>query len=273
MHKERDYTGLVLAKGLLRNKEKHRLFRAASPRFANNFPTVPGDWDLRKKTAPCENQGSCGSCWAFSQTNALRSAKMLAGHDTGPLSKNFLLLNQGTHREWGCNGGDFNAGLNMLNGRGPCLETESPYRATTWGVRYPRGVAVAATASQWVVVGSGDRPTAQELCVALWNGGVGADLSVDIAADGAFSRYSSGVITRSTSFVINHMVRFVGFNAGASVNGAGEALFSSDGSWADPRGAYFIGRNNWTSQWGVDGDFMIAYGVNNVAETAMMYIL
>lgn len=271
MHKSRSYGSKILAKGLIRNQTKHQEFKLASPRFGHVFPNVPGDWDLRSKVAPPENQSTCGGCWAFSITNDLRSLYMLAGKDTGPISKNFLLLNQGPVHEFGCSGGDFRAGQNMLNGRGPCLESFSPYRAGTWGIRYPKNAPVAATAKQWLVVGAGNKPTAQELCEALWNKGQGACLSVDIAADNYFSQYSSGVFRTTTSLRVNHMVRLVGYHAGNSVDSKGVALFNPDGSWKDPTTAYFIGRNNWDTDWGIDGDFYIGYGVNNFAETAMMF--
>lgn len=273
MHKEKDYGSKVLAKGLVRDKRKHQIFRTQVPRLGQAFPNLPGEFDSRKKAAPCENQASCGSCWDFSVTNNLRTMTAIAGKDPGPLSKNYLLLNMGPVHEYGCNGGDFHAGRNMLGGRGPCLESLSPYRASTWGVRYPRNAPVAATAKDWVMIGAGDRPTAQELCEALFNGGKGGDLSVDIAADSSFSRYHSGIFSRTTSLRINHMVRLVGYSAGASVDKSGNALFNPNGSWKDPRGAFFWGRNNWDTDWGIDGDFQIAYGVNNVAETAMMFIV
>ncbi len=270
MHKTRDYGSKVLAKGLLRDKASHRNFKMGSERFAHVFPDMPGQWDLRGKVAPPEDQGGCGSCWAFSQTNSLRSLFMLAGKDPGALSKNYLLFNLGPISESGCNGGDFQAGQNFLNSLGPCLETLSPYTADDGG-RYPDNAPVAATAGKWLLVGAGERATSQELCEALWNQGNGACLSVDIAADRSFDEYSEGVLSRTTSMGINHMVRLVGYDAGASVDGNGKILFNPDGSWADPRGAYFIGRNNWNTDWGIDGDFYIEYGVNNFAETAMLF--
>lgn len=269
MHQSTNY-GKKFARGLFRDPKKHEAFKAAAPRFSHVFPNLPPVFDLRAKTAPCEDQGQCGSCWAFSQTNALRSAYMLDGRDPGPVSKNFLLLNVGPYQESGCNGGDFQAGLNMLSGAGPCLEVDSPYQADD-SISYPPNAPVVVTAKAWKLVGAGYRATAHELCEALWNGGKGADLSVDVAADGSFENYLSGVFRDTTSTGINHMVRFVGFNAGRPDH-RGFAGFNADGSFTDPE-AYFILRNNWTPQWGIDGDMYIGYGVNNVAETAMVYTL
>lgn len=273
MHTTKDYGSKVFGKGLVIDREEHRLFMSEVPRFVPSHPTIPGVMDLRKKTAPPEYQRLCGSCWAFSTTNSLRSMLMLEGKDPGPLSKNYLLLNAGPIHESGCNGGDFRSGRNMINGRGPCLESLSPYTGSDRNVIYPKNAPVAATASKWVVVGDGyHRPTAQELAVAIWNQGKGACLSVDIAADRTIESYHSGVITRTTSMRSNHMVRVVGYNAGASVDRVGNATFTDQGDWKDPRGAYFIMRNSWDLDWGIDGDCFIAYGVNNLAEIAMLFL-
>ncbi len=256
------------AKGLLR-KPSHQLFKSCMPKYPHRYPQMPASLDLRQLVAPPENQGGCGSCWAFSITNSLRSYHMLLGKDPGPLSKNYLLLNQGPIRESGCNGGDFDAGQNMLGGKGPVLESDSPYLAND-RIGYPHLKPVAATANSWTVVGDGcGKPCAQELCEGLWNEGRGACLSVDICADRTLEDYRSGVISKSTSLWVNHMVRLVGWNAGPSVDSNG-AAFTEDGDWAAP-GAYFILRNNWGQEWGIDGDCFIEYGVNNLAETAMVF--
>lgn len=272
MHKTRNYGSKVMAKGLMRDHSAHREFKSQATKFLHSAVTLPAEFDLRARVAPPESQLACGGCWAFSITNSLRSAHMLAGKDPGALSKNWLLLNMGPVAENGCNGGDFDAGKNMLSELGPCLESLSPFTGSTDGLVYPSATPVAATAKEWLLVGDGwSKPTAQQLCQAIYNGGKGACLSVDIAADGTLENYSSGIIDRTTSTGINHMVRVVGYNAGASIDASGNVRFNEDGSWADPRGAFFIGRNNWDLDWGIDGDFLIGYGVNNFAETAMLF--
>ncbi len=273
MHRSKHYGSKRFAKGLVRDLENHRRLMAASPRLhAQQFPVLPAEWDLRKRAAPVRDQLSCGGCWALATTSALRSFKMLDGEDPGELSPNYLLLNVGPVVENGCDGGDFDAGQNCIGGRGPCLESLSPYVARSSGLVYPAGAPVAASAGQWVTIGAfWGKPTAQQLCAASFNGGKGADLAVDICADETLESYRDGVITRSTGFRSNHMLRLVGWNAGASVDKDGNALFNDQGGWLDPRGAHFIGRNQWGQEWGIDGDFLIGYGVNNFADTAMLF--
>jgi C1A family cysteine protease len=269
MHKKKDYGAMPRARGLMRRHQEHQLFLACTPRRLRSEQPLPGEWDLRKRVAPSGNQLTCGSCWAFSITGALRSYAMLKGTDPGPLSPNYLLLNAGPVPGNGCGGGDFDAGKNCIDGRGPCVETLSPYIGTVDGLTYPVLAPVAASAGRWVALGCG-RPAERDLCEALYNGGVGAVICADIAAQ-VLDDYESGIITRTTAMQPNHMVRLVGFNAGASVDRNGNAVFTPEGHWADPRGAHFILRNSWGQEWGLEGDCLIAYGVNNLAETAMMF--
>lgn len=273
-HQSKNYNR-TFAKGLFRHHPTHKKFKAGAPRYKHAVVALalPGQLDLRDKTAPCEDQSSCGSCWAFSVTNALRSAYMLIGKDPGALSKNYLLLNAGPGpNEMGCNGGDFDSGQNMLSGHGPCLEQKSPYRASDRG-SYPDNAGVAATASQWVLVGDGEnRPTAEQLCEALWHGGVGACLSVDVAADNNWSNYSDGIYSDDSSRSIDHMVRIVGYNAETSIDTNGKAKFDSKGEFANGDG-YFIVRNNWNESWGQNGCMLSRYAANNLAETAMLFLI
>jgi C1A family cysteine protease len=271
MHSSKNYGSKPRAKGLFRDYQTHNIFKMQSPLFHHVCPTLPAVWDLRTKAAPPENQMQCGGCWAFSITNNLRDMFKVAGSDPGALSKNYLLLNVGPVIENGCNGGDFDAGQNMIKNMGPCLESLSPFIGTDQDIVYPNPAPVVATAKLWTLVGNGfSPPSALQLCEALWNAGKGATLSVDVAADNTIEDYSSGIIEQSTSSIINHMVRLVGYNAGNSVDANGNALFDSRGMWVGS-GAYFILRNNWDTDWGIDGDCYIAYGVNNLAETAMLF--
>ena len=259
-------------KGLKRHHEKHKAFKAQAHKHQPTMPgSLPGKTNFRSKVAPCMDQGDCGCCWAFSITGALRSALMLAGKDPGCLAFNYLINNcGGAAEEDGCNGGDFDAGLNMLNNKGPWLESQDPFTATDGG-QCKVGLKVAATALKWTVVGDGQSPpTAQQLCEAIWNGGKGRCLSVDVAADDNWSNYSGGVYKDNTSSEIDHMVRIVDYDAQTSVDANGNAVFNTDGSFKNHDG-YFYVRNNWTSSWGENGDMRSLCGANNLAETAMFF--
>jgi C1A family cysteine protease len=85
------------------------------------------NYDLRKKKKlpPVRNQGSCGSCWAFTALAAVESA-LLPAQKTD-LSENNLITKHGFR--WGpCKGGNINIATAYF-GRwaGPWLESDDPY--------------------------------------------------------------------------------------------------------------------------------------------------
>ena len=260
--------GKTFAKGLIRDVEAHKKFKAAAtkrkPRTAG---ALPSRVDLSKKVSPPEDQGQCGSCWDFSITKALRSSLMLVGKDPGRLAFNYLLNNCGPGpRQYGCGGGDFDAGQSMLHGKGPWLEAQDPY--TQQDGNSCKNLPVAATALDWVLVGDGNGPpTFQELAEAL---AANHMLSVDVAADNEWSGYSNGIYNAQGSRGINHMINCVGYNMETSVDAQGNALFDAHGMPVNGDG-YLIVMNNWGTVWGENGYMKTRWGCNAIAETAMYF--
>ncbi len=262
------------AKGLKRNAEEHAKYKLAKAKpgcCAGEAVTLPGKWDLTAKVSPPENQGGCGSCWDFSITKALRSELMLAGKDPGRLAFNYLLNNCGPgDNEYGCGGGDFPAGDNCLNGAGPWLESEDPYRQAEGQCK--TGLKVAGTALRWLAVGDGRTPpTFQQLAQAMFNNGKGHVLSVDVAAGGgSWESYSGGIYNEDGGHSIDHMINCVGYDMQTSVDEQGNAMFNAQGQPINGDG-YLILMNNWGTQWGEGGYMRSRWGMNAVAETAMYF--
>jgi C1A family cysteine protease len=262
---------MAYKKGLKRDHVKHKDFKANAHKHMAALPPLPVRTNFRGNMAPPMSQENCGCCWCFSITNSLLSQYLLSGKNPGVLAFNYLINNcGGMANEDGCNGGDFDAGLNMLNGKGPWLNSQDPFTATDGG-QCKVGLPVAATAQKWVVVGDGQtRPTAQQLCEAIWNGGQGRCLSVDVAADDTWSAYTSGIYNQNTSQEIDHMVRIVDYDAQTSVDTNGNAAFNAQGGFLNGDGFFYV-RNNWDTTWGENGDMRSRYGANNLAETAMFF--
>ncbi len=89
--------------GLLHTSESQMFSESVSRHATTVAHVVPAKYSLRGIAGPVENQGSCGSCWDFSLTSALRGTYITAGKDPGRLSFNYLL--NCDRQMYGCNGG------------------------------------------------------------------------------------------------------------------------------------------------------------------------
>lgn len=209
------------------------------PKTALNLPhitpvlevgeTLPAQFDWREKgLSPIQNQGSCGSCWAFSVTATARDALKLAGKDEA-LSQQFLV--DCDKQAYGCGGGYFTA-FDLVKNPGSPLLSDYPYRASNGRCRQ---MPPAAKISSWAYVGTGTEPSIIELKTAIYKYG---PISVTVTADQSFMNYQGGVYKRCRSGQTNHMTNLVGWN-------------DTTHSW--------IMRNSWGESWGEKGFMEILY--------------
>jgi len=107
----------------------HPVVRLAPPEGGN-----PDSVDWREKGAVTEvkNQGACGSCWAFSATEAVESAYQIA---TGKLLTlapqtyvNCVKNPNACGGAGGCEGATMELAFNLTTQTGIALETDLPYR-------------------------------------------------------------------------------------------------------------------------------------------------
>lgn len=244
------------AKGLKRDHQKFKEFVKHATKHRMRFAPVsnlPATGDLSSRVSLPRNQGQCGDCWAYSLTKALQSEFMFNGLALpGLLDVEYLTGNcGGPVQEGGCNGGDFPAGQNFLNGLGPWGNGSDPADGNGCS-----NSPAAATAMSFVMLGDGNNaPNDQEMVEAMSQGHV---LSIDIAADDSWSNYPDGASTinglpvwnQSTSQSIDHMINRVGWIC-ASVSADGKyCAFDSNGISA---GIVYIDMNNWGESWGTKG--------------------
>jgi cathepsin F len=192
------------------------------------------DWRSKGVLTPIKDQGNCGSCWAFSATEAVESFAKLAGNPLRKLSPQQTVSCD--KRDGACQGGDTSTAYQyMINAGG--LESGSSYPYTS-GRTDSRGRCdfeksdVVQQVRGYTRVREGE----QNLASALQKGPV----SICLAAEN-WQNYHGGVMTNAQcgNGGVDHCVQAVGY--------------TSD---------YWIVRNQWGTSFGEDGYIRIARGSN-----------
>lgn len=218
-------------------------FMAAS---ATHFATfgdgpLPAKLDYRdingqNYVTPVRNQGSCGSCWAFSTTAALEAGILRAynrpGEDVDLAEQ--VLVSCGS--AGGCGGGNPYLAGTFLKNTGIPAESCYPYTKTN-GIcddACNERLSRAFTITGYVHIG----PRVRELKAALNTYG---PITTAYEVYGDFYKYSSGVYQQvSGEREGGHAVLLVGYDDSAQA---------------------FICKNSWGRHWGEDGYFRIHYNM------------
>lgn len=185
-------------------------------------PNIEIDWTAKGGVTAVKNQGSCGSCWAFSATGTLEASAKIKGQ-TVSLSEQQLVDCSGSYGNHGCNGGWPSSALNYVKDHGLASSSEYPYRAVTASCQRQGGSFKLTSYSS----ASG--------CNGLTNAIASKPISVTVDATN-WSKYSSGVFSNCATG-INHAVLLVGIVGG---------------SWKV--------KNSWGTAWGESGYIRLAGG-------------
>ncbi|GLT58895.1 hypothetical protein SLA2020_317540 [Shorea laevis] len=210
------------------------------PRLGDALPDSV-DWRKEGAVVEVKDQGSCGSCWAFSTIAAVEGINKLVTGDLISLSEQELVDCDTSYNE-GCNGGLMDYAFEfIINNGGIDSEEDYPYRAVDGRCDQYRKNAKVVAIDDYEDVPENDEK-------ALRKAVANQPVSVAIEAGGReFQFYDSGIFTGKCGTALDHGVTAVGYG---TENGQD----------------YWIVKNSWGGSWGESGYIRME---RNLADTAV----
>jgi C1A family cysteine protease len=183
------------------------------------------DWVSKGAVNAVQNQGQCGSCWAFSAIANIEGVNQIKGGTLFKLSEQQLVDCSTSYGNHGCNGGLMDNAFKYAKDKGLTTLTSYPY------VGKDQACSYSGTASVNI---KGFHDVPQNNCQALEDFVAQQPTSVAIAAN-AIMFYTSGIFSDPKCGTrLNHGVVAVGYG---TENGQ----------------AFWKVRNSWGSSWGENG--------------------
>jgi len=215
----------------------------ASGSHSGNKLTAPDyvDWRTTGIVTPVKNQGSCGSCWAFSTIGAVEAHYAKTYGSQLIFSEQQLVDCASAFNNFGCDGGlpsqafeyiHYNGGIELLN--------DYPYTAKTGTCQFNKA-KIATTVKDVFNITELDEVAMQNSVAKV------GPISFCYQVTNDFQSYKSGVYSNpkcgQTSDDVNHAVLAVGYATNTTV-------------------PYWIVKNSWGTTWGLQGYFNIRLGNN-----------
>jgi len=238
-----EFYSKYLIKDLEQKREKNR---ASNKKLHLEIPegfSIPNSFDWRNKkgiVSPVKDQGMCGSCWAFSATEAIESQWALAGHTLTSLSPQQIVDCDKGRGDLGCEGGDTPTAYEYVIAAGG-LDTEKsyPYAGTDQDCKVNNNTRVAKI-SNWGYITQNQNETEMQAALVLRG-----PLSICVDAT-TWQFYFGGVVSWYCARDLDHCVVITGFQDYTT--------------WDDVVMPIWMIRNSWGSDWGEEGYIYVERG-------------
>ncbi len=205
--------------------------------LTNPRESMPIDWRALGGVNEIQDQGQCGSCWAFSATFGMESAHFKATGNLAKFSESQLVdCDYGILSNHGCNGGLMNNAFKYYKKHDEVKESDYTYEAAKRTCQYSKVPHTDIEASAYKNVKS----SVSQLKAALSTQGISIGVH---AGQDAFRYYDSGIMTgcKGSSTSIDHGIGLVGWGIDATT-----------------QAEYWIIRNSWGTVWGEEGYAKVA---------------
>lgn len=275
---------LALADGVSAKKYARGFVRQAINEIPEVVPVTEADiaatpssidWSAKGATTAVKDQGTCGSCWAYSTTEGIESAVYMAQGKLVELSPQQIISCDTT--DGGCDGGDLPTAFKYVESAGgidsvadypesskygpanyyyygtegkDSLGTEGPTGNCTWDGKKVASVTSWKYAVAPCTSGACDKQDENALAAVIAQNG---PVSICVNAQ-TWDSYSGGILQGDCSSAysdMDHCVQLVGYDLEAK---------------------YWKVRNSWGSSWGENGFIRLPFGVNScsVASEAVL---